>query len=513
MALHAVAPLAELDEQRPLRVQAGTEEVILVRHGDQVRAYQGNCPHAGAPLDEGVVCAGLLVCPWHKAAFAVDEGVVCEPPALVDLRRYPVQVKDGQVWVDDQPLPRVEPPLHSDARTFVVIGAGAAGSAAVATLLGHGFGGRLVWIDQEPQSAYDRTALSKFVIAGQMPPDEVPSLLEPDDLRRGQLQRLHAKVRSLDVEKREIALADGKPLKYDAALLATGGKPRHPDLPGAQLPGICVLRSREDAARLLDLAEPGQPVVIVGDGFIGLEAASALRKYGLQVHVVTRHPVPLVKQLGERIGRTLRELHERKGVVFHGPTEVTAFEGKKRVEAVVLANGERLATALVLLGTGVSPATRYVQGLPVGEDGAIEVDAHLQASDGLWASGDIARFPLAGRPVRIEHWRLAQQHGVIAAANMLGERRRYDDVPFFWTYQHGRTYEVLGHGRYWNRIEFVGEPEHGDFIALQCIDDEVEAVVAKGYSDAMAILSQRMKRPLSSREARELIDTASHMTR
>ncbi|QXH59191.1 FAD-dependent oxidoreductase [Pseudomonas maumuensis] len=506
MTFHAVASLDQLEEHRPLRVQAGTEDIVLVRQGERVRAYQANCPHEGAPLEQGAVCGGLLICPWHKAAFAVDEGAVCEPPALTGLRRHAVEVRDGQVWVDDQPLPEADAPRHRDARTFVVVGAGAAGAAAIATLLDHGFAGRLLWIDQEQPNAYDRTALSKFVIAGQMPVDEVASLLAPVDLRRGQLQRIHGKVRALDAGKRLISLADGQQLKYDAALLATGGKPSRPQLPGVQLPGICVLRSRTDAAQLLDLAEPGQPVVIVGDGFIGLEAASALRKYGLQVHVVTRRAIPLARQLGERIGQALRELHECKGVQFHGPTEVLGFDGHERVEAVLLANGERLETALVLLGTGVTPATRFVLGLPLAEDHSLTVDAHLQAADGLWAAGDIATFPLAGRPVRIEHWRLAQQHGVIAAANMLGERRRYDDVPFFWTYHHGYTYEVLGHASGWNRIEYVGTPEQGDFIALQCLDDQVEAVVAKGYSRAMAVLSQRMKRPLSSREARELID-------
>ncbi|MGA9661181.1 MAG: Rieske 2Fe-2S domain-containing protein, partial [Pseudomonas alloputida] len=135
MTQYAVARLAQLDEHRPLRVQAGNEELILIRQGDQVHAYQGNCPHAGAPLDEGVVCSGLLVCPWHKAAFAVDDGVVCEPPALADLRRYKAWIKGDEIWVDDQPLPVTEPPRHSDARCFVVVGAGAAGSAAVATLL------------------------------------------------------------------------------------------------------------------------------------------------------------------------------------------------------------------------------------------------------------------------------------------------------------------------------------------------------------------------------------------
>jgi apoptosis-inducing factor 3 len=505
MTQHAVARHEQLDPKRPLRVQAGNEEMILIRQGDQVHAYQGNCPHEGAPLEEGVVCGGLLVCPWHKAAFAVDEGAVCEPPALTDLRRYRAWVKDGEVWVDDQPLPRSEPLRHSDARTFVVIGAGAAGSAAVATLLGHGFGGRLIWLDQERQPAYDRTALSKFVIAGEMAPDEVSTLIEPDQLRKGHLDRRFGKVRALDAKKRQIILADGQHIDYDAALLATGGKPLRPQLPGADLPGIMTLRSREDAARLLDAAEPGQPVVIVGDGFIGLEAAAALRKYGALVHVVTRHPVPLAKQLGERIGRCIRELHERKGVVFHGPTEVERFMGEDKVEAVQLANGEKLSTSLVLLGTGVKPATAFVQGVQLAKDQSVSVDAELHAADGLWAAGDIATFPLAGQPVRIEHWRLAQQHGVIAAANMLGEQRRYNDVPFFWTYQHGRTYEVLGHARDWDRIEFVGEPEKGDFIALQCVGEQVEAVIAKGYSDAMATLSQRMKRPLSLDEARELI--------
>ncbi|HDS0917355.1 TPA: FAD-dependent oxidoreductase [Pseudomonas putida] len=505
MTQHAVAPLAQLDEHRPLRVQAGNEELIIIRQGDQVHAYQGNCPHAGAPLDEGVVCGGLLVCPWHKAAFAVDDGVVCEPPALADLRRYKAWVKDDEVWVDDQPLPPIEPPRHSDARCFVVVGAGAAGSAAVATLLAHGFAGRLVWIDQERQPAYDRTALSKFVIAGQMTPDEVPALLEADALRKGQLERKHGKVRTLNSHKRQLMLADGQQIGYDGCLLASGGKALRPDIPGVDLPGVLTLRSREDAARLLDAAEPGQPAVIVGDGFIGLEAASALSKYGVQVHVVTRHEVPLAKQLGDRIGRSIRALHERKGVTFHGPTEVQRFEGQDKVEAVLLANGERLQTPLVLLGTGVKPATAFLQGVQLNEDNSLRVDAELRAADGLWAAGDIATFPLSGRPVRIEHWRLAQQHGVIAAGNMLGEQRRYADVPFFWTYQHGRTYEVLGHAREWNRIEFVGEPEHGDFIALQCVDEQVEAVIAKGYSDAMATLSQRLKRPLSLQEAIALI--------
>lgn len=509
MTQHAVARLAQLDEHRPLRVQAGNEELILIRQGDQVHAYQGNCPHAGAPLDEGLVCGGLLVCPWHKAAFAVDDGVVCEPPALADLRRYKAWVKDDEVWVDDQPLPAIAPPRHSDARCFVVVGAGAAGSAAVATLLAHGFAGRLVWIDQERQPAYDRTALSKFVIAGQMTPDEVPALLEADALRKGQLERKHGKVRTLNSQKRQITLVDGQQIGYDACLLASGGKALCPDIPGADLPGVFTLRSREDAAQLLDAAEPGQPAVIVGDGFIGLEAASALRRYGVQVHVVTRHEVPLARQLGDRIGRSIRELHERKGVTFHGPTQVQRFEGRDKVEAVLLANGERLETPLVLLGTGVIPATAFLQGVQLNEDKSLRVDAEMRAADGLWAAGDIATFPLSGRPVRIEHWRLAQQHARIAAANMLGADEHYLDVPYFWTCHFGRNYDYLGHTGQWDAIEFMGEPEQPPFIGLFGANGLVVAAVACEQERAMALLAERMKQPLPMEEAWRLIRAVS----
>lgn len=505
MTQHAVARFDQLDARRPMRVQAGSEEVILVRQGNEIHAFQGNCPHAGAPLEEGLICAGVLVCPWHKAAFAIKDGSVCEPPALAGLRRYRAWVEDGEVWVDDQPLPRSEPPRRSDARTFVVVGAGAAGSAAVATLLDHGFGGRLIWLDQERHPAYDRTALSKFVISGELSPDEVPSLLEPEQLRRGQLDRRIGKVRSLDAKKQRITLADGHHIDYDAALLATGAIPLRPNLPGIDLQGIMTLRSREDAARLLDAAEPGKPVVVVGDGFIGLEAASALQKYGAKVHVVARHEVPLANQLGDRIGHSIRMLHERKGVTFHAPTEVERFLGDGSVEAVQLANGERLAASVVVLGTGVRPATGCVQGVQLSQDHSLQVDAELKVAHGLWAAGDLVTFPCAGRPVRIEHWRLAQQHGVIAAMNMLGEHRRYEDVPFFWTYHHGRTYEMLGHAQDWDRIEFVGAPETGEFLALQCTGERVQAVIANGYSDAMTMLSQRMKQPLSLDDALKLI--------
>ncbi|WP_249673452.1 FAD-dependent oxidoreductase [Pseudomonas abieticivorans] len=495
MTLHAVAPLNELPEDRATRFELGDLAVVLVRQAGQVSAYQADCPHAGAPLEDGAVCEGFLICPWHKAAFAIDDGRVCEPPALVDLKRYAARVVGDTVWVDDQPMANRPTPTRPDKRCLVVIGAGAAGTAAVATLHRQGFAGRLVWLDREPQPAYDRTALSKFVIAGQLPPHEVPPLLDEDARQAAHIQQ--AEVKAIDIQARTLHLNDGQALTYDAALLATGGIAQRPDMEGATLPGTFVLRSRADAEKILAGASPGSTAVIVGDSFIGLEAASALSERGLKVHVVSRHAVPLARQVGERIGQALKALHQQHGVVFHGPCEPVRLAGNDHVHAVHLDDGTVLAADLVLFGTGVKPATACVQSLRLAEDGSVNVDAHLRAAEGLWAAGDIVTFPLAGKPVRIEHWRVAQQHGVLAALNMLGERHRYADVPFFWTYHYGQNLEVLGHATGWSRIVYHGEPEHGAFIALLCEGEQVVSVVARDESRAMAVLAQKMKRALT----------------
>jgi NADPH-dependent 2,4-dienoyl-CoA reductase/sulfur reductase-like enzyme/nitrite reductase/ring-hydroxylating ferredoxin subunit len=502
MNMRIVARLINLPEDRGVRVETAAHHILLVRSGSEVRAYQADCPHAGAPLEQGVVCDGRIICPWHKAAFRVDDGQVCEPPALVQLKQYPVEIHDGVVSVGDEALPSPVAPHTNDSRCFIVIGAGAAGSAAVATLRRKGFSGRLLWIDQEQDPAYDRTALSKFVICGEMPPQETPPLLDEATCHAS---RIHGEVRHLDPQARRIELADGRHFDYDAALLATGGEARPLDVPGTVLNNVFVLRSRDDAARIVKAAQPGTCAVIIGDSFIGLEAASALRKRGLTVQVVGRHEIPLAAQLGKRIGASLRQLHEANGVIFHTASEPARLEGHMDVTTVVLKNGHRLAADLVLIGVGVTPATGFVEGLEKAEDQSLKADAGLSVAPGLWAAGDMVTFPWNGQPVRIEHWRVAQQLGVLAARNMLGAQQVFADVPFFWTYHFGKTFELLGHPRHWNQLHVEGDLQRHDFIALLCQGDEVEAVVACEHQRAMALLSQRLKHPLKKAEVLELI--------
>jgi NADPH-dependent 2,4-dienoyl-CoA reductase/sulfur reductase-like enzyme/nitrite reductase/ring-hydroxylating ferredoxin subunit len=505
MALHRVARFIDVSEDRGLEVRIQDSKILLLRVGDQLRAYQGECPHAGAPLAEGALCHGRLICPWHKAAFRIEDGGLCEPPALDSLKRYPLEVREDEVWVDDQPLSDAHTPPADDPRLFVIVGGGAAGTAAAAALRDRGFGGRVLLIDRETSAGYDRTVLSKFVISGETPPEEIPSLRDEDFYREQRIERMNAEVASLDATGKSLRLADGQSLKYDAALLATGGTPKPLELPGAELPQVFVLRSKSQALQILNAAKPGQRAVIIGDSFIAMESASSLRQYGLDVTVLARQPVPFAKQFGETVGKAILALHQANGVVFRSDGEAAQIEGSTQVEAVRLNNGERLPTDLVLVGIGVSPATGSFADLPKEKDHSLRVDGGMRVCDGLWAAGDIATFPLNGQPVRIEHWRLAQQHARIAAVNMLGGDERYLNVPYFWTWHFGKNYDYLGHADAWDEVEFKGDPFNPPFIGLFGKNGVVVAAVACEEERAMAMLAERMKQPLSVDEAWRLI--------
>jgi NADPH-dependent 2,4-dienoyl-CoA reductase/sulfur reductase-like enzyme/nitrite reductase/ring-hydroxylating ferredoxin subunit len=505
MALHRVARFADVPQDRGLEVRIDKTKIVLLRLGDQLRAYQGKCPHAGAPLAKGALCEGRLICPWHKAAYRLEDGALCEPPSLDSLRRYPLEIRDDEVWVDDQPMPTASTPPADDKRTFVIIGAGAAGTACAAALREKGFGGRVVLIDREPEAGYDRTVLSKFVIAGEMPPDEVPPLRDESFYREQRIEQINSDVMGLDAAIRTLRLADGQSLSYDAAVIATGGIPKTLSLPGADLPQVFVLRSKAQAQRILTSAKPGQRAVIVGDSFIALESASSLRQYGLDVTVLARHAIPFEAHFGDAVGKAIRALHEANGVVFHTDGEAAQIEGTGKVEAVLLDNGQRLPADLVLVGIGVTPATAPFADLPKEKDQSLKVDGGMRVTDGLWAVGDIATFPLNGQPQRIEHWRLAQQQARIAAANMLGGDERYLDVPYFWTWHFGKNYDYLGHAQAWDEVEFKGDPDHPPFIGLFGKNGVVAAAVACDEERAMAMLAERMKQPLSVDEAWRLI--------
>ena len=509
-----VAQFSQLREDRAQRVVVDDEKILLVRDGDTVRAYSADCPHAGGPLEEGALCRGRIVCPWHKGTFDAATGKVLEPPPLVPLERYAVIVDGDNVLVTPQKLPGETELARTHEPHFVVIGAGAAGAAACAALREYGFTGRVTLIGDEPHAPYDRTSLSKFVPPNEMPPGDVAPLLPTDWYEQHGVERLVAKVARLDVPARTIHLESGGELTYDTALLATGSTPTVPRISGCELAGVHVLRHLDDAAALVEALANSDTdgltrdtastrVAILGSSFIGLETAAALRKRGAQVAVISPDKEPFAKQFGERVGAMFRELHERHGVQFHLQAKVASLEGEEgNVHEVMLESGEHIAADVVLLGTGVAPATGFVEGLPLQHDGGVIVNAGMQAAPGLYAAGDIAVFPLYENeePLRIEHWRVAQQHARIAAQNMCGARNRYDGVPFFWTYHFGKNFEYLGHASEWDELVVDGELERHDFAALYVKNDKVAAVLACNRDTQTAQLIEAMRESELTRE-------------
>lgn len=513
--LHKVARFADLSAERGTRVSVKGDgkdakeiPILLVRVGDAVRAYTAECPHAGGPLDEGAICNGRIVCPWHKGTFEVRDGSLVEPPALKALTRYEASIRDGDVYVNPQPVDVEAPKLkaHMKDRTMLIVGAGAAGAAACAALREAGCDARIVLAGNDAREPYDRTSLSKFTLAGDMPPDDVPPLLDPDFFEQHDIERIESQVVHLDAKDRHAELANGMKLDYDAALVCTGGIPKPLGIPGANLEHVHMLRTREDARAILASLDGRKRAVIVGASFIGLEVASCLRKREIDVAVVAPGKVPFARQFGERIGNMFRKLHEKNGVAFHMNARVSALRGGNTVREVILDSGEKLAADVVIAGTGVEPATNFLSGVGLEADGGVSVDATMLAAPALYAAGDIAHFPLprSDAIVRIEHWRVAQQHARVAAFNMVGDARDYVGVPYFWTYHYEKTFDYLGHVKEPDGIEIDGDLDAQHFIAYLMKDGRVGAVVACEHDAAVCRLAEAMRESLTLDDARRI---------
>jgi NADPH-dependent 2,4-dienoyl-CoA reductase/sulfur reductase-like enzyme/nitrite reductase/ring-hydroxylating ferredoxin subunit len=502
--MHKIGRLSEFRDGTITKVTCVGEDMVIVRDGHSIHAFAANCPHAGAPLEQGGICNHRLICPWHKATFCLNDGTVVEPPALDRLAQHKIEVDGDDVLVSPKPIDTIREADHLGDRQVLILGSGAGGTAAAVALREAGVSASITLIGEEALEPYDRTVLSKFVL-NDMPESDVPPLRSPEYWTSRRIVRLQAKIVGLDAIGKRVRLADGTALGYAVAVLAAGATPNMPKISGVTLSGVHPLRTRGDAAIIAASAAPGANVVVVGSSFIGLEAASALRQRGLNVTVVAPEMIPFERQFGSEIGSMLRRLHEANGVRFRLQSKVAAFTGAEMVSGVMLEGGECLAADLVVLGVGVTPATSFVEGVQKARDGGIVVDGTLRAADGLYVVGDCASFPFHGDQTRIEHWRVAQQHGMLAAANIMGAARHYDAVPFFWTYHFGKRFEYIGHPHGWDRLHLDGYLDDQCFIALQVQEDYVVGVIACQRERTTAILIERMRKPLKASEAVELL--------
>jgi NADPH-dependent 2,4-dienoyl-CoA reductase/sulfur reductase-like enzyme/nitrite reductase/ring-hydroxylating ferredoxin subunit len=488
--LRAGVPLSELPEGEPFAGHADGEGVVLVRRGDEVFALGGTCTHYGGPLAEGLVEGETLRCPWHHACFSLRTGEAVAAPALNPVPRWGTRVADGRVTVtvkEERPtlasVPDAVPSVPAAGRvaapsSVVIVGAGAAGSAAAEMLRREGYAGPIALVDPDPDAPYDRPNLSKDYLAGNAPEEWIP--LRPPGFHEAHgIERMVASVSAIDAAAQSVTLSDGRSLPYGAVLLATGATPIRPPIPGADFRHVHVLRSLADCRELIAAVGAGRRVVIAGASFIGMEAAASLRARGLEVAVVAPETVPFARSLGTTLGGFLRGLHERQGVRFHlGRTIATIHEDR-----VVLDDGTVVDADVVLLGVGVRPDVAVARAAGLDAANGIEVDPFLATRiPNVYAAGDIASFPDArtGERIRIEHWVVAQRQGQAAARSMLGRRERFDAVPFFWTRQYDVGVSYVGHAAGWDREVVDGSPEARDCRVTYLSGGAVVAVATIG---------------------------------
>jgi NADPH-dependent 2,4-dienoyl-CoA reductase/sulfur reductase-like enzyme/nitrite reductase/ring-hydroxylating ferredoxin subunit len=443
------------------------EAVLLVRRGGEVLAIGAVCSHYGGPLAEGLVVGDTVRCPWHHACFSLRTGEALRPPALGDVPSYEVQIRDGVARVTGrrQASPRAPAAAPEGGRpaSVVIVGAGAAGNTAAEHLRRLGYDGPIVMIDPDRDAPYDRPNLSKDYLAGNAPEEWIP--LHPAEFyAERRIELVRDTVASIDPAARRVALESGGTREYGALLLATGADPVRLPIPVAPGRTVHYLRSLADSRGIIRAAEGATRAVVMGASFIGLEVAASLRARELEVHVVAPESVPLERVLRGELGAFVRALHEERGVRFHlGRTarEVAA-------DAVVLDDDTRIEADLIVAGVGVRPRVSLAERAGVAVDRGVLVDERLRTSvSGIWAAGDIARWPdpHTGERIRVEHWVVAERMGQWAARSILGLPGRFDAVPFFWSAHYDVTIAYVGHAERWDAVEIDGALEARDASA------------------------------------------------
>lgn len=369
----------------------------------------------------------------------------------------------------------------SEAQRIVIVGASLAGASAAEALRSEGWTGEIVLIGSETELPYERPPLSKGVLLGK-DQLEVSQLHDRQWYEDNTIElRLGATVTAIDTSARTVTLDDDSQVGYDQLLLAMGSRVRKLDVPGADLPGVHYLRTASESQALTDAYAAKPRVVVVGAGWIGLEAASAARERGCEVTVIEPQSTALSTVMGVQVGGLFADLHRQHGVDLRFDTGVEGFEGTDKVTGVRTSAGDVVPADLVVVGVGAQPNTELAEaaGIEVAsrDDGSgIVTGPDLSTSaPAVFAAGDIARWdhPLLGRFVRVEHWQNAKDSGAAAAKAILGQDTKYDSIPFFFTDQYDLGMEYAGDVPRGASYQVVlrGDPGSGAYLAFW-LDEE-----------------------------------------
>ena len=403
-------------------------------------------------------------------------------------------------------------------QNIVIVGASLAGTRAAETLRSSGFTGTITMVGAETQKPYDRPPLSKNYLAGDWDAERV-ALRKPEVLDELHLTwKLGVAATALDTAANTVTLADGTTLSYDGLIIATGGDVRRlPNQPA--LAGVHTLRTLDDATALRDEIAEGTKVVVIGAGFIGLEAAATAKKRGAVVTVLEGLEAPLIRAMGAEMGAAIGAVHERNGVRVMCSVQVASINGDTKVTGVSLTNGETIAADVVIVGIGVSPATTWLEGSGLTLRDGVVCNANLNAGpENVFVAGDVLRWPNAlfadvETDMRVEHWTNAAEQGAVAATNLLAAmsaqpQTPYEAVPFFWSDQFDARIQCLGRPSANARVDVVaGNPADGKWCSIYSVNDRLTAVL--GVSQPKLVMPSRAL--LSTHTSRE--DALAHFAR
>ena len=324
------------------------------------------------------------------------------------------------------------------APAIVIAGAGECGTRAAFALREEGWDGPVILAGAEPSAPYERPPLSK---TGELKP-----ICDSGALRDAGITYLPGtEAAGLDTAAHVLELADGRRLPYRSLLLATGARARRLPFGGAP---VHVLRTRADSAALRARLRPGRRVAVIGGGFIGLELAGAAASLGCAVTVIELGPRLMGRAVPARVAAVMAQRHITAGVDIRCGTGVTGLAETASGVAIALAEGGTVEADVVVAGVGAAPETSLAETAGIETADGIVVDAHFATSaPDVFAAGDCCRYPhplYDDRPLRLESWRAAQEHGAAAARAMLGGTEPYAGVPWFWSDQHDYTLQVAG---------------------------------------------------------------------
>lgn len=376
---------------------------------------------------------------------------------------------------------------------IVIVGAGQAGAVAIRTLRRRGFDGPIEMVGSEPYPPYQRPPLSKeFLERG----DDDGIFLLTEGWCEGNGVRLRVGQTARRVLRADgvVELADDTRIQADLVLIATGGSPRL--FPGVQGERIHYLRTLHDSERLRGQLQPGAHLIVVGAGFVGSEVAAAARARGATVTLIEGLSVPLQHVLGRRVGEACAEIHRANGVALRlGEPVVSIAESDRGV--TVTTHKSTYEGDLVVIGIGITPNVEVAvaSGLAVG-DGVL-VDEYCRTGvANVYAAGDVANHfhPVFQERVRVEHFDNASKQAAVAASNMIGHARVFDDPHWFWSDQYDFNLQYAGHAREWDEIVVRGSLTDLEFCAFYLRDHVIRGAFGIGRGDEVALAKDMIAR-------------------